>query len=341
MRQLDIDEADHDENRMLSLNAEQQLYLCEFGKQWFDLGNKTVTDQSLAETAITQMYEFIGVPVPTIKWYPSPAAMISEFITDLRTQFGNETQTESLGTGLSHLCQNSKLFREFSRDYFNPGWSPMDRQDEIEANLNLQNHAHDWREQNLDINQLKLIKNSNREVANPLLHWSFDSIYYTLDSSLLNYYIVECGAKVRELRWGNILMSIWTYTSPGQQWVGYHALSHHLGSDYTNDDIRKFEIWKSFLSSGVGWCIPLNNKIYLSHAPTHISWSESEPNTLQADGQPAIRFADGYEIWVYNGIILFDPKYHIPSKDWQASWLEHEKDGALRQLLIEILSYRQ
>ncbi len=59
---------------------------------------------------------------------------------------------------------------------------------------------------------------------------------------------------------------------------------------------------------------------------------------LHAEGTPAIEYADGYGIYVYEGVRL--PKeYELPLEQWQSNWLLQEKNAELRRVLIQGIGY--
>ena len=59
---------------------------------------------------------------------------------------------------------------------------------------------------------------------------------------------------------------------------------------------------------------------------------------LHAEGIPAIKYADGYSIYVYDGVRLPN-KYELPLEGWQGKWLLEEKNAELRRVLIQGIGY--
>ncbi|MBC7971807.1 MAG: hypothetical protein H7Z11_17055, partial [Verrucomicrobia bacterium] len=62
-------------------------------------------------------------------------------------------------------------------------------------------------------------------------------------------------------------------------------------------------------------------------------------NRLHAEGEPAIRFVDGYSLYSYHGVTLPEKYGIVPPNQWQSEWLLTEDNAELRRVLIQGIGY--
>ncbi len=86
-----------------------------------------------------------------------------------------------------------------------------------------------------------------------------------------------------------------------------------------------------------GWILPFEKICLICDRPSHLRF-DSE-NRLHAEGEPAIAFADGYNLYFHHGVKLPEQYGKIHPDLWQAEWLLSEENAELRRLLIERIGY--
>jgi hypothetical protein len=103
-------------------------------------------------------------------------------------------------------------------------------------------------------------------------------------------------------------------------------------------DAKKWQALQQ-ITRECGWIFVFDNTCVICDRPTKLSVDER--NRLHAEGEPAIKFADGFTIYAYHGLNL-PIKYGATHRDrWQASWLLKETNAELRRALIQKIGYER
>lgn len=102
-----------------------------------------------------------------------------------------------------------------------------------------------------------------------------------------------------------------------------------------NYDVRQWEALQGLVRE-CGLVVQLENTCLVCDRPQVLRFNSR--HRLHAEGTPAIEYADGYGIYVYEGVRL--PKeYELPLEQWQSNWLLQEKNAELRRVLIQGIGY--
>lgn len=106
-----------------------------------------------------------------------------------------------------------------------------------------------------------------------------------------------------------------------------------LGCQY---DRNKWEILRC-LATDCSWFFPFKNICFMCDRP--LIFSADNQQRLHAEGGPTVEFADGFEVYAYQGVILPETygKRH-PSK-WRCEWLLSETNAELRRVLLQGIGY--
>ncbi len=88
-----------------------------------------------------------------------------------------------------------------------------------------------------------------------------------------------------------------------------------------------------------GWIFPFENICLLCDRPRKLSLDEQQ--RLHAEGEPALRFADGYNFYAYHGVDLPKKYSKLHPNQWQAQWLLEETNTELRRVLIQGIGYER
>jgi internalin A len=94
---------------------------------------------------------------------------------------------------------------------------------------------------------------------------------------------------------------------------------------------------KQQLFENCGWILPFEKVCVICDRPIHLGF-DSE-NRLHAEGEPAIAFADGYNLYFHHGVKLPEKYGKVHPDLWEAQWLLFEENAELRRLLIQRIGY--
>jgi hypothetical protein len=85
------------------------------------------------------------------------------------------------------------------------------------------------------------------------------------------------------------------------------------------------------------WIFPFAQVCVLCDRPSTLKLDERD--RLHAEGEAALRFADGYRLFAYHGVPL--PKKYAPihPNGWRSNWLLEEPNAELRRILIQGIGY--
>jgi hypothetical protein len=88
-----------------------------------------------------------------------------------------------------------------------------------------------------------------------------------------------------------------------------------------------------------GWFIPFEDICIVSSKPTKINLRENSRGikVIHAEGEPAISYSDGFNIWGYDGVRLDNERYHTNPNNWKCEWLLDEDNAEIRRVLLQSL----
>ena len=103
-------------------------------------------------------------------------------------------------------------------------------------------------------------------------------------------------------------------------------------------------LWKmsslyQLLDKYCGWVFPYEKFCFVCERPIKVSIDNQD--YLHAEGEPAMQFVDGYNLYAYHGLALPEKYGILHSHQWQAQWLLEEEKLDLRRVLIEGIGYPQ
>ncbi|MEC4891678.1 MAG: hypothetical protein SAL07_00520 [Oscillatoria sp. PMC 1051.18] len=101
-------------------------------------------------------------------------------------------------------------------------------------------------------------------------------------------------------------------------------------------DARKWLRLKSLIIE-CGWFLPFERTCWVLERPNQLSF-DSE-NRLHAEGKAAIKYTDGYSIYLYRGVVLPEKYGEVHPNLWQSEWLLSEQNAELRRVLIQGIGY--
>ena len=84
-----------------------------------------------------------------------------------------------------------------------------------------------------------------------------------------------------------------------------------------------------------GTVYPFEKICFVCDRPTKLLFDDN--GLIHALGEPAIAYADGFQIFAYHGKLMSGRYTAIPLSQWESQWYEDESDSRLKQALIEVL----
>jgi len=106
-----------------------------------------------------------------------------------------------------------------------------------------------------------------------------------------------------------------------------------LGCDH---DREKWQALQGLVRE-CGFVLKLENTCLVCDRPIKLSLDQE--NHFHAEGEPAIKFIDGYSIYAYQGVRLPERYGLLHPNRWQAKWLLTEENAELRRVLIQGIGY--
>ena len=101
-------------------------------------------------------------------------------------------------------------------------------------------------------------------------------------------------------------------------------------------DWEKWQALRS-LSTECGSILMFEQACIVCDRPTHLAVDPEK--RLHAEGEPALAYADGHQMYSYQGVQLPDRYGALHPNLWQAQWLLGEDNAELRRVLIQGIGY--
>ncbi|PMB15214.1 DUF6745 domain-containing protein [Fischerella thermalis] len=291
------------------LSLEQENLVPIYQRKWRNIALSTQrVDRKKAAEAVKEVYAFCGLATPEVVFCESPYEAMSKALPSCENLIIPSLVQRLLQLRLRIL----KLFPAQARYYQDP--IAIQRPD----NINVHIHT--------------------------TLYYQFLSYMKSLEQQLNTDlgYLVELEIEVN-------LSAL------------YHQLQNELGKQYDSNFIPAatfcsycswLEFWKSALNytadqellqlfqslaKSCGWIFPYKRVAVVCDRPTKLCFDSN--NRLHAEGETAIEFADGYNLYAYHGITLPEKYGKLHPQQWQAQWLLQEDNAELRRVLIQGIGY--
>lgn len=99
------------------------------------------------------------------------------------------------------------------------------------------------------------------------------------------------------------------------------------------------KLWQSLqiLVSSCSMVLPRTNFCYVSPRPIQIRLDDQR--RLHGEGEPAIEFAVGTQIYFYHGVLVSDRYGKLHPHQWKADWVLRETNAEIRRILIQGIGY--
>jgi hypothetical protein len=101
-------------------------------------------------------------------------------------------------------------------------------------------------------------------------------------------------------------------------------------------DGKSWEAIKT-LTQETCWVMPCEQVCFVFERPIKLLFDDRD--RLHAEGQPALKFADGYRVYAYQGVTLPEKYGKLHPHQWQSAWILEERNAELRRVLIQGIGY--
>ncbi|MBD2486850.1 hypothetical protein H6G77_04645 [Aulosira sp. FACHB-615] len=103
-----------------------------------------------------------------------------------------------------------------------------------------------------------------------------------------------------------------------------------------NYDKKKWQVFQDLIQY-CGFISKYEKVCLVCERPCKVSFDQE--NILHAEGEAAVQFSDGYNIYAYHGVRLPEKYGELSPTQWSAKWLLEEKNAELRRVLIQGIGY--
>ncbi|MBW4623683.1 MAG: hypothetical protein KME17_30520 [Cyanosarcina radialis HA8281-LM2] len=309
---------------------------------WFVSGPQAARDL-LREKTIPQLMQQLGIPL-----WPFPLA--GNLSRDLRSQLSEEL--------LSNLVQqlHSLELNTLSFQIHTSIWNPLaeifpqnqtvEIDPEIWGELSEQMLSRYWEQQQTQWRQqlrqqpggdwLVQLGDTLWQWGQPLGQFVEDNVWQPLKS--------QSAIAEWERGWRQMLG---TFSMVGLGWNAIVDLAeglnfHPLLLDFCysvlhcHHDPAQWQAWRSLVTD-CGLVLTFEKGCLVFDRPLEISIDAND--RLHGEGRPAIKFADGYSVYAYQGVTLPEKYGRLHPNQWEARWLLEEENAELRRVLIQGIGY--
>jgi hypothetical protein len=364
---------------MTRLNTEQEALIPAFQDKWryVALSLKPI-NPSKVTAAIQQVYAAMGKKSPAISFFPSPKALKIEVLNQPTQQLAEKLgapllmmplSLELLGEIQGQL--SPELWQDLQRQWqlseqslpliFQPmtailqqlgselspkNWETLrDLQECLRSEL----ITYFWQQQQNQIRE-QVIKQPGGEL---LIQWG-DNFWSQIAEPLWKTFaepalkeianqslIQEIEQEIKEqiIPWLEIIDGIG---------FGYSVLRPNIDISYIaqidycisvlkcQHDRQKWQALQA-LAQDCAWVFMFEKTCIVCDQPSQLLFDTE--NRLHGEGEPAIQFPDGYQLYAYQNVILPEKYGQLHPHQWQSRWLLTETNAEIRRVLIQGIGY--
>jgi len=123
-------------------------------------------------------------------------------------------------------------------------------------------------------------------------------------------------------------------------WVACYTFCAEIGVGYGIELDARLGWWAD-LARSCGWWWPYENWVLIADRPLAIRWDDAEVPRLHADGEPALEYRDGWQMYRWHGVAIPPEWGQRKSSEWDPGWLLTEQNAELRRVLLQGLGYER
>jgi len=141
------------------------------------------------------------------------------------------------------------------------------------------------------------------------------------------------GQRRRDIHWETIGKQLDNCIQP-ELWAAWGSLLDFCISVLNLPDSygRNWRVFQLIVRD-CGWIYPYDKVCVVCEKP--IVLSADSNYRLHAEGKPAVRFAAGFSIYAYHGVILPEWYGRLHPHQWQSKWVLKEQNAEVRRALIQ------
>lgn len=287
------------------LTDEIKALVPEIREKWKALATKFgQSDRQQAANSIKAIYALLGKPEPEIIFCDSPVVALRFFLSKLAANLG--LLEEEFGNSLGNIPKQ-KL------------WKPLLRQ----------------------IRQ-QLGQSLSKPLENKLGNEITQELKKHLRSQLSPHLWELVVSPLGEENWTKLGEGIWRKVSAFLDNCICPESLADIGAlfDFQISVLNArgdTEHWKAFESivSNCGWLFAFDKVCLACDIPFKINFDNEQ--RFHAEGEAAIKFADGYSLYYYHGVSLPEKYGQVSPQHWQPEWYLEEPNIQLRRILIEVI----
>jgi hypothetical protein len=290
------------------LTPAQERRLVELREEWITLGHATEPgDEKAAEEAMAYFYRTIGQPIPFFFWSDSPLGNVI-FPTVLNRE-------RNLGRNLEQYLWRS-LRQHLGRNL----------EQRLERNL-----------------EQRLEQRLERNLEQRLEHHLERNLWQNLERNLWQNLWQNLGRNLRRSLWQNLRRNLgqnldqhWHWGAHEASWIVFYSFAQEIGVPYSNRDSEILSYHAQYARNAL-WANSFEGICFMSRRPTVCKtiWRESdETYILHCDGGPAYAFADGYALWMLNGVAVSQDLAETPVDKLDATCFAQEPNVEIRREIL-------
>ena len=354
-----------------TLTPEQEALIPVYREKWgkIELSTKPI-DRQQAEIAVKNFYGAIGKKEPSVWIFTSPAAAKQELLSRSPRKLATE-----LGYSLLDIPFTSGLYEEITRQLDSQLIADLHQKLQIGLEQNLQfqqfqligiilqqlhnelsqqeleyleqfwQQLSSWEsfwEQQQDWMRGELLKLPGGDLVLQVGDSFWDNVGKPIAEE------IEKQPLIREWeeQWREFLLPVLQAGKGLELMSRFASFSMQIYSasliDFCVDvlncqvDERKWSALK-YLIKNCSWIAPFEKTCLVFDRPTKLFF-DSE-NRFHREGEAAIQFADGYGIYVYQGVRLPAKYGAVHPNLWKSTWLLEEQNAELKRVLIQGIGY--
>ncbi len=189
------------------------------------------------------------------------------------------------------------------------------------VNHNIKLNIKDNIEKNIGVNIQNNIKDNIRENI-----WEniWVSIGENIEANILNSIENICKSKLKKIQ-------TYSFCQHDISWIAYYKYFEKYGLLQKDKDFEIIDIWYD-LACSCGWCYTFENIVFVCEKPSEIHLNDN--GQLHNDGDIALKYSDGYGLYMLNGIKV--PKYLAitPESELDIKFFKEEKNADVRAEFI-------
>jgi hypothetical protein len=286
--------------KIYRLTPEQQVILPQYLVKWRSIARSTDRINSQqAIDAIQAVYAAIDQPMPEIIFCKSPADVANALMGLMNRSVLDEMQEVGYSDD-----EKSKILDDHL------GVSLQGHFNQLQRQLNQQLEPQLRWEVQLEIEE---------QLRQPVDQISYDwQVWEQLEQNpWLWQQLRDCivtSSLITDTGWMDYAITVLNCDHDAKKWQALNAVAQYCG-----------------------WILPYEKICIVCDRPSHLRVDREL--RLHAEGEPALQFTDGFEIYAHQGVRLPESYGKCHPHQWRSDWLLDEANAELRRILLQGIGY--